>query len=460
MSHVFISYVRENQKEVDRLHDDLARHGVEVWLDRKDIAVGVRWRQAIRRAIRDGAFFIACFSKEYSTRSITYMNEELTLAIDILRQRPIDQSWFLPVKLSECDIPDRDIGAGETLEALQYVELHKDWDAGIQSILDVIQPDSSIEPQIDVPVLEEKDWQIILRRIKDGRCTPFLGFGACYGVLPYESEIAREWADEYRYPMADSIDIAKVAQFLAVTYDSIFPKERLAKRLQNAAPPDFSEPDEPHGVLAALPFPVYITTNYDDFLIQALKAKHKEPKREICRWSKWLQDMPSVFDNSNYVPTVSNPVVFHFYGHFERPASMVFMEDDYLDLLANISSNPNLLPPRIRDSLASTCPLFLGYNLSDERFRKLFHILSPWLQADPSYPRLMMDKYTRRSIVAARTETTEEQQQYLEEYFDQILPGQSKRIFHKGTFKEFMAQLRQRWEKFSDEYQKDMQRRS
>ena len=26
MSHVFISYVRENQKEVDRLHDDLPRH--------------------------------------------------------------------------------------------------------------------------------------------------------------------------------------------------------------------------------------------------------------------------------------------------------------------------------------------------------------------------------------------------------------------------------------------------
>ncbi len=139
MSHVFISYVRNNQRRVKRLCKDLEAHGVTVWLDRKNIGVG-RWKQAIRKAIQEGAFFIACFSKEYNDRSMTYMNEELTLAIDIIRQRSIDQPWFIPVKLSPCEIPDRGIGGGETLRDFQYFELYKCWDDGIKQILNVIKP--------------------------------------------------------------------------------------------------------------------------------------------------------------------------------------------------------------------------------------------------------------------------------------------------------------------------------
>jgi hypothetical protein len=31
--HVFISYVRENKKEVDKFCDELIKRGVHVWLD-------------------------------------------------------------------------------------------------------------------------------------------------------------------------------------------------------------------------------------------------------------------------------------------------------------------------------------------------------------------------------------------------------------------------------------------
>ena len=120
MKGVFISYVSENIEIVDRLYQELKLHGIEVWRDRDNIAPGLRWKREIRRAIQQGAFFIACFSKEYDERDQTYMNEELAIAIEELRQRPIDQAWFIPVKLNECEIPDRDIGGGETLRDLQY----------------------------------------------------------------------------------------------------------------------------------------------------------------------------------------------------------------------------------------------------------------------------------------------------------------------------------------------------
>jgi len=140
MAHVFISYVHENQEAIDRLYADLTRHGVSIWLDKSNISPGENWRQAIGRAIREGAFFIACFSREYSARSTTYMNEELALAIEMLRQRPADRSWFIPVRLNECEIPDQDIRPGEALQDIQWVDLYNDWSDGIQSILDVTQP--------------------------------------------------------------------------------------------------------------------------------------------------------------------------------------------------------------------------------------------------------------------------------------------------------------------------------
>ena len=152
MNKVFISYVSENIEIVDRLHRELKAHGVEVWRDRDNIVPGSRWEQAIRRAIHQGAFFIACFSEEYNNRYKTYMNEELTLAIDELRQRSTDQIWFIPVKLNECEIPDLDIGGGKTLQSFQYVKLYEDWDVSLQRIVKVVQPGSS-EPILSKPVI-------------------------------------------------------------------------------------------------------------------------------------------------------------------------------------------------------------------------------------------------------------------------------------------------------------------
>ena len=155
MEHVFISYVSENWTEVKKIYDVLKSHNIEVWIDRNDIAPGSRWKDAIRKAIRDGGFFIACFSKEYNKRNDTYMNEELTIAIEELRQRPTDRVWFIPVQLNKCKIPDRNIGAGETLHDLQHVKLYKDWDDGIERILKVIQSESS-EPTANENSTEEK----------------------------------------------------------------------------------------------------------------------------------------------------------------------------------------------------------------------------------------------------------------------------------------------------------------
>jgi len=135
MSHVFISYIRDDQALVDRICEELKSRGVEVWLDRTSIRPGQRWKDAIRTAISEGSFFLACFSNSYASRDSTYMNEELTLAIDELRLKSFRREWFIPVLLSECDVPARSIGGGETLLDLQWLDLYTDFVGGLSRLV-------------------------------------------------------------------------------------------------------------------------------------------------------------------------------------------------------------------------------------------------------------------------------------------------------------------------------------
>ena len=283
--------------------------------------------------------------------------------------------------------------------------------------------------------LEETDWTLLLRRIKAGKCTPFLGAGACCGALPLGSDIAQEWAKKYCYPLKDSSDLVRVAQFLAVHYDPMFPKEEILDQFfKDAESPDFTEPDEPHGVLADLPLPVYMTTNYDGFMVQALKSRGRDPKRELCRWNQLVKDQASIFD-SGFTPTVANPIVFHLHGHDKTPDSLVLTEDDYLDFLVNISRDQALLPPRIQEALTGASLLFIGYSLADWSFRVLFRGLIT--STEPSLRRI--------SVTVQLSPASTEVQKYMDKYFNRI----DLRVYW-GTAREFAAELQERWEKFSN----------
>ena len=205
--HVFISYVRENQEQVDRLCQDLERRGVDVWLDRHSIKPGARWKPAIREAINRGAFFMACFSEEYRSKTETYMNEELTLAIERLRKIHTDREWFIPVLLSECDVPARSIGAGETLLDINWVPLYEDWDAGIQRILSVIKPIPT-EIQNLISALRSKD-----RNVRHGAVQALEKFGpSAEAAVPPLIELLNDDGIQVRWTTAHTLgEIKSVA---------------------------------------------------------------------------------------------------------------------------------------------------------------------------------------------------------------------------------------------------------
>lgn len=122
--HAFLSYVHENDGAVDELEEALDAAGINVWRDTNDLWPGEDWRAKIRSAIRDGSLaFIACVSSASVQRTKTYQNEELTLAVEELRQRQPGAQWLFPVRLDECEIPAFELGAGKTLRDIQYTDL-------------------------------------------------------------------------------------------------------------------------------------------------------------------------------------------------------------------------------------------------------------------------------------------------------------------------------------------------
>ena len=290
--------------------------------------------------------------------------------------------------------------------------------------------------------LDQRDWTILLKAIELGKCTPFLGAGACYGSIPLGSALAEELATRHRYPLEDRHDLARVAQFVATEFNPAFPKDELMQRLQHLKAPNFDAADEPHGLLAELPLPVYMTTNYDDFMFRALQARRKDPKRELCRWNRLLQTEPSLF-TQGFEPTIDSPVVFHLHGCSDRSESMVVTEDDYLDFLINVWRD-RLIPPRIERALTGASLLFLGYSLADWDFRVLFRSLVSYME------RSLQRSHISVQLVPVDDTASAEQRLRVRDYLDRYFANLSIRVYW-GTCRQFIQELRGRWLAHQDE---------
>jgi hypothetical protein len=122
--HVFISYVSEDSAAVDGLCAVLEAAQIPYWRDRTALGPGDAWKAKIRAAIRDGSLvFLACFSDNSRGKERSYMNEELTLAVEEFRKMPPGRTWLIPVRFDEGDVPDWDLGAGRALDDLNYADL-------------------------------------------------------------------------------------------------------------------------------------------------------------------------------------------------------------------------------------------------------------------------------------------------------------------------------------------------
>jgi hypothetical protein len=238
--------------------------------------------------------------------------------------------------------------------------------------------------------LSDLSWSLLLKRMSDGECTPFLGAGASASILPLGHEMARELPErasvklkmpcEYPFQI-DKHDLAAVCQWLSIISDRDLVEECVRDiiddRIKKNGQPPFDRPDEIHGALARFPLPIYLTTNYDPFMFHALAwaSKHTkraniEPQAEYCRWTRGLR--PNLGELPTVEATEGKPLVYHLHGYLDVQNSLVLTEEDYETFLVELSINKNLIPHNIMRAISDTTLLFVGYALRDWNFRVLF----------------------------------------------------------------------------------------
>jgi hypothetical protein len=289
--------------------------------------------------------------------------------------------------------------------------------------------------------MNEQEWVTLLRRVQQGKVTPFLGAGVNGDVLPLGSAIARTWAKENAYPFADDTDLARVAQFLAISRpDPMDPKDELLNRWFRA--PALSACPKLLTILASLPLPIYITTNYDGLMTKALSLCGKEPLREFCHWNNYLrqQHNTSIWDQQpGFRPSTSQPIVFHLHGTDTVNESLVLTEDDYIDFLVNISRDGELIPRYVQASMTGSSLLFIGYRLADVTFRVIFRGLVGSME-----PGLRKISVAVQLEPEGSAEARRQEQEYLAKYFGNI----SVRLYW-GTAEAFADELQHRWSDFT-----------
>jgi hypothetical protein len=242
-----------------------------------------------------------------------------------------------------------------------------------------------------------KQWPAVLTSIREGHCTPIVGPGVLESLWGSTRDIARRWAETYRFPLAphDRDDLPQVSQFLAVNQYPQFPHAELEDQLRQAIlsrhgadlPPDADalglddlvaavgavrrERDraEPHRLLARLPLPLYLTTNPDRLLEDALAAANRPADVALCPWNESIEQR---YMNEVQEGTKERPLVYHLFGRLNDRDSLVLTEDNYFDYLFGIARNKDLLPEFVRKAVADSALLFLGFQLNDWGFRVLF----------------------------------------------------------------------------------------
>jgi hypothetical protein len=317
---------------------------------------------------------------------------------------------------------------------------------------------------------EELFWPFVLENIERGRCTPFLGPRANTGLLPSNEMVAQKLATKYGYPLPDCQNLVRVAQFIAVTdpellredyvelmQRSLFPylglkptreqKDHLrqATFTETVQTLDWAgkvlavQENEIHHLLADLPLPLYVTTNFDNFMVEALKHRGRTPRREGPRWEPETGSPQYILSPK---PSPDQPVVFHLNGHDGDPEQrqwLVLSEDDYLAHFVRISRDQEtILPMNVLSEISRHSFLFLGYKIEDWEFRVILQgLLKPISQIGGAKLHVGVQLEIDESPNADRV--IEYLRRYLRRFNIEI---------YWGTSQQFVAELHARWQQY------------
>ena len=250
------------------------------------------------------------------------------------------------------------------------------------------------EPGFGGTASEEFDsWDAICIKVREGRFFPILGPELGEGLFGTTQEQSSRLAEKFNFPLADHerLSLPKVTQYIGVDKSREFACEALAidfvgrlggghdpgelpGLLQASVDSCRANPDSPYKLLSAkeLAASIYLNASYETMLLRVLKAEGRMPEPVFGAWRG--ADVVQKPQPKNPSPGPDAPWVYHVFGVFGKPDTMVLTEDDFFDYLIT-SSRLKLLLDTLLSKLMQSSLVFLGFRLDDWRFRVLFRLI-------------------------------------------------------------------------------------
>jgi len=128
MKQAFLSYAHVDIRKVRRLYRDLRRRiPFRIWFDRINILSGVKYKPAIRKAIRESDYFLAVLSGR-AVSGKGFRDIEMREALAVVKEFPEDRIFIIPTRLDKCQMPFR------KLEEFSYADMFPQWRDGIRQL--------------------------------------------------------------------------------------------------------------------------------------------------------------------------------------------------------------------------------------------------------------------------------------------------------------------------------------
>jgi hypothetical protein len=144
-THVFLCHASEDKPAVRKLYERLTKDGINAWLDEEKLLPGQDWKLEISKAVKASDAIIVCLSSQ-SVKKAGFVQKEIKLALDVAKEKPEGEIYFIPARLDDCAVPD-------SLHDYQWVNLFDD--KGYDRIKKALKARLNL-PELENPAYSEK----------------------------------------------------------------------------------------------------------------------------------------------------------------------------------------------------------------------------------------------------------------------------------------------------------------
>jgi len=103
---IFLCHSSGDKTRVRALYQRLSSEGFDPWLDEEKLLPGQEWKLEIPKAVRASHIVLICLSSNAINKA-GYVQKEIKYALDVAEEQPEGTIFLIPLKLEECDVPER-----------------------------------------------------------------------------------------------------------------------------------------------------------------------------------------------------------------------------------------------------------------------------------------------------------------------------------------------------------------